>query len=604
MAAAAAAFASAEEMVNVNLTSHYAEHWGIWEGLRELIQNWHDAALQGLSSLEENLVFDVHNEDCITAQSECGGPDLARIEYEHSTLTLINENATLSRRALLLGYSSKAVHRATIGHFGEGLKVGALALVRRGLDVVAWSDEQWDFELIDQEGVRVLMVRCTPTSNMRHRVIVRVRGLVDWLDIKRRFLFLSPQIETYATSAGSLLLDPARAGELYVRGVFVSKIQDMAAGVDLADCKLDRDRASTLRREDLEHLVTTIWLGAIRHHGDDLLERYYTLLESGRPCLDVKHASFYAESNQVKQVAELWFKRHGDAAMPVCSSDGSSLLAKLQAYRDSVDIVYAPDALTQILRSVPGLVRKPQGVLDELERKSHAVPQLIAFSSLTPQERQILHGTAAFVKEAVDGYDNILDRLDVREKDMTTDAATVSSSGLRFDIPRRSLQATHLPNCRGETECFCAQIALAYDIVEASNPTRGSRLRLAASRPTMIAVDAKCCQRACGRTCELRETALLGELCRLRKDLASAWAEKDEVELELVECRDQASRFEVERLNMSHRCLAEARTQAAREYQDQLATLKGELGHAKKRLIERARDVSDARRRADGAEER
>lgn len=600
----AAALSSAEEMVNVNLTSHYAEHWGIWEGLRELIQNWHDAALQGLSSLEENLVFDVHNEDIITAQSEGGGPALARIEYEQSTLTLINENASLSRRALMLGYSAKAVHRATIGHFGEGLKVGALALVRRGLDVVAWSDEQWDFELVDQAGVRVLMVRCTPSSNMKHQVIVRVRGLDDWLDIKRRFLFLSPQTDSYATSAGSLLLDPARAGELYVRGVFVSKIQDMAAGVDLTDCKLDRDRASTLRREDLEHLVTTIWLGAIRHHGDDLLERYYALLESGRPCIDVKHASFYAESNQVKEVAGLWFKRHGDAAMPVCSSDGSSLLARLQAHSDNVDIVYAPDALTQILRSVPGLVRKPQSVLDELERKRHAVPQLIAFSSLTPQERQILHRTAALVKEALDENDDILDRLDVRGKGMTNGATTVSSSGLRFDIPRTSLQATHLPNCRGAAECVCAEISLAYDIVEASGPTRGRRLRLAAARPPMIAVDPKCCQHACGRTCERRESALLGELHRLRKDLASAWAEKDDVELELVECREQASRFEVERLNMSHRCLAEARTQAARECQDQVALLKRELGHAKQRLIERARDVSDARRRADGAEER
>ncbi len=47
-------------------------------------------------------------------------------------LELVNKFTSLHKRVLLLGFSKKSQKREVIGQFGEGLKIGALALARQG----------------------------------------------------------------------------------------------------------------------------------------------------------------------------------------------------------------------------------------------------------------------------------------------------------------------------------------------------------------------------------------------------------------------------------------------------------------------------------------
>merc|ERR1711871_1871838 len=37
---------SAATSISLSLTEDYAPSWGVWEGCRELIQNWHDGCLE------------------------------------------------------------------------------------------------------------------------------------------------------------------------------------------------------------------------------------------------------------------------------------------------------------------------------------------------------------------------------------------------------------------------------------------------------------------------------------------------------------------------------------------------------------------------------
>ena len=62
------------------------------------------------------------------------GQKLGELIYDGRTqkLCMTNRCISLSRKVLLLGYSQKAQHHAAIGQFGEGMKVGALALLRLG----------------------------------------------------------------------------------------------------------------------------------------------------------------------------------------------------------------------------------------------------------------------------------------------------------------------------------------------------------------------------------------------------------------------------------------------------------------------------------------
>ena len=40
--------------IQLTITKNYARHWDTWEGVREMVQNWHD----GLYSCESNITKD------------------------------------------------------------------------------------------------------------------------------------------------------------------------------------------------------------------------------------------------------------------------------------------------------------------------------------------------------------------------------------------------------------------------------------------------------------------------------------------------------------------------------------------------------------------
>lgn len=82
-------------------------------------------------------------------------------DHLNSRLTLINKSTSLHKRILLMGYSAKTEKREVIGQFGEGLKVGALSLVRDGRPVtMETSSDRWRFDLVQNEefGEKVLTV--------------------------------------------------------------------------------------------------------------------------------------------------------------------------------------------------------------------------------------------------------------------------------------------------------------------------------------------------------------------------------------------------------------------------------------------------------------
>lgn len=98
--------------IELSITTTYCPDWSSWEGIRELIQNARDAEVQHGATMSV-----VHRPDT-------------------RTLVITNEGVTLSREALLFGNTSKVGRSDMIGHFGEGMKVGILALLRVGGGVV------------------------------------------------------------------------------------------------------------------------------------------------------------------------------------------------------------------------------------------------------------------------------------------------------------------------------------------------------------------------------------------------------------------------------------------------------------------------------------
>ena len=279
------------EHISLSLTEDYAPSWGAWEGVRELVQNFHDGCLEhGPVTFERQRLADSadHRFEALAAGVSVGS---AIYDSEHKRLTLANRRVALHRRSLLLGASRKASGEA-IGQFGEGMKVGALALLREGRRVeMSTRDEHWRWlrRLDDAFGVRVLTVEVSARSTAERTSaemeraasddeadgsVREARGAALWVELgeadtcttvgplepeewarfSQRFLFLVPAEDCFSCELGALLLEDRLAGQLYVKGIWIANLLDdgLNSGLNFRHMPLDRDRRAVLHLSDLE----------------------------------------------------------------------------------------------------------------------------------------------------------------------------------------------------------------------------------------------------------------------------------------------------------------------------------------------------------------
>jgi len=49
---------SCGDEIQLSITRNYAQHWDTWEGVREMVQNWHDGLFSGSENItKEELKF-------------------------------------------------------------------------------------------------------------------------------------------------------------------------------------------------------------------------------------------------------------------------------------------------------------------------------------------------------------------------------------------------------------------------------------------------------------------------------------------------------------------------------------------------------------------
>lgn len=289
--------------IPLSIKVDYLANWGAYEGVRETVQNGGDA------------------------QTEFDAPLTVKHRADTNTLVIENDGCTLPHEALLLGHSSKVGRADLIGKFGEGLKLGVLALVRAGHPVkIRSGSEVWvpTIQKSDQFNAQVLVFDITTGRKSVNRVAVEIGNIEAeaWESMKSCFLFLPGVItdeEIVKTPSGSLLLGDRFAGKVYVKGIFVANDPRMSFGYDLIDADLDRDR-KMVNKYDLNYRTQNIWRDALARR-PDLVEKFVKLLD--REAADVEGvddwAARYLPEETKKAVAEEFVKRHGDEAIPVAT---------------------------------------------------------------------------------------------------------------------------------------------------------------------------------------------------------------------------------------------------------------------------------------------
>ncbi|KAJ8319829.1 hypothetical protein KUTeg_001416 [Tegillarca granosa] len=303
--------------ISLTLTSKYASSWGTWEGIRELVQNWHDGVFDVAVGDDTSAWFDqklmfkqIDQEGChfiSYVHNQRSGEDInigcLIFDKISEQLVLINSGTALKKKILLLGFSAKSNKHEVIGQFGEGLKVGALALVRNGFTVVMETDtDQWKFDLMHNKEFEESVLTVIVTDRIKdfsygkicleqqHGIELSesdtctiVGGLTfqEWKKFLPRFLFLKPPECYVNTELGTLLLDTELAGQLYVKGLWVADLteSDLSAGVSFSSLQLDRDRNAVPKPSEIDHLMSAIWIKSLEKN-PSLIKRYFHLVQN------------------------------------------------------------------------------------------------------------------------------------------------------------------------------------------------------------------------------------------------------------------------------------------------------------------------------------
>jgi hypothetical protein len=327
--------------LELSINVQYLPSWGAWEGIRELIQNgkdaetefsaplkvdWRGGQAMACSSCKRVSASAAANSLCDVPQPD--GDNCTGHFRASGTLRIENEGAELTREALLFGTSSKADRSDMIGKFGEGLKLGILALVRAGHPVkIRTGAEVWTAGIARSEryDADVLCFDCVGGREAKKRVRVEIENVtaLEWERLKERFLFLVKRTvkdaeSMVATSRGDLLLGEKYVGQIFVKGIYVSMDARLSAGYNFRNVDLDRDR-KMVSSWDLQWTCSQIWTEAAASRPDLLGQLFSHALDGKADVAGLEHNASYAPDAVKECMAATFAAKFGERAVPVAN---------------------------------------------------------------------------------------------------------------------------------------------------------------------------------------------------------------------------------------------------------------------------------------------
>lgn len=365
------------------IKSTYVPDWGVWECLREFVQNAKD-------------------------EEDDRGSEM-KISHSGDVLSVYNRGADMDRSVLLLGKTSKADRSDLRGQFGEGLNLALLAGIRAGLDIVIYTQhERWTATLEpsdDYAGEECLVVHSRKLPKRRDGVEVQITGLDadSWEETRQLFLFLADIPDhkiVHCDYRGSLLLDKRYAGMVFAKGVFVSKLKDFQYGYDLKDLELDRDRRM-VDVWNVQYAAGALFKDAVAKRPEALKADVYRMLRDGAE--DTRGMHYHVrDGNVLAALTQEFVEEHGEDAVPVANTHES---AKVD--RAGKRGIVVPESLRKILQV-------EMGTPDEVVQKGlRDIVETHAWADLSEDERTTLSLAAMALDAVLEGRDEVLTRTEV-----------------------------------------------------------------------------------------------------------------------------------------------------------------------------------------------
>jgi hypothetical protein len=283
--------------LELTIKTDYLPNWGAWQGIRELVQNAKDAEVEQKATMT--------------------------VSWSKGILRIENEGATLPHEALLFGHTTKAGNSELIGKFGEGLKLGVLALVRAGFPVKIRSGcEVWvpSIQKSEKFNADVLVFDISGGRKPGNRVCVEVNNITKetWEGMQWKFRFIGmTEGKSIETFPGTLLLGEKLRGHIFVKGIYVHTDSKLAYGYDIKQAELDRDR-KMVDQWDFRFRVRDI-LAEAAGKEPELIAGLVNVLEKQTPeALGFDHGgAAYLPEKVADAISADFVSKHGADAVPV-----------------------------------------------------------------------------------------------------------------------------------------------------------------------------------------------------------------------------------------------------------------------------------------------
>lgn len=304
-----------KKFFDLTIGPDYVPLWGIWEAVREFIQN-------GLDGAQDGYPFDIQRGN-------------------NGTVVIRNKGAVLLPKHLILGETSKAGGEYR-GQYGEGFKLGMMALCRiakaTGRDnalVIHTGDETWvpTIHKSEQYNTDIIRVNTYP-KKADGFLTIEIPGvnLTEWLKIQDRILILGFQKKQSVEQYGELLLEEKCKGSLFCKGLWVSDLPAPSKyGYNMMQVGLDRDR----KMADNDSLKTSISGILSKLCLDDKVScREIFEMLGNEQCIEFDALRWYPTYNGEwlkfkEKIGAFWKETYGEKAIPVTSPQEQALAASL-----------------------------------------------------------------------------------------------------------------------------------------------------------------------------------------------------------------------------------------------------------------------------------
>ena len=292
-----------QQYINTWISMNYCKKWDIWEGIREILQNQMDGITSLIGKANIRVIPFGPNQNDIKYQFNFIHKDtnetFGQILYNevNNTLSIWNNGKLETGDLLLGGIKDQLNSEEIIGRFGEGMKLAALAFVRKNkrfsiiTDGKLWSfSQKTDNNFIKNGQPQSCLHWKGEICNIeryRNKVTIEITPFLlnEWIPFIDNFLWLTQRkvgrIDAKNNEGkiiGQLLYNKFFWNKIYVKDIFVQKTEENNGATSCyfgynTDLELDRDRNAVKNLDERNRKFSHI-LGDImnRRNSNEILE--------------------------------------------------------------------------------------------------------------------------------------------------------------------------------------------------------------------------------------------------------------------------------------------------------------------------------------------